>query len=522
VRRRAFLAAGAFACAAGNVRARAAEPPATSRERLTTRAEASAYAERSSLADVERFLAELDARGAPIARGSLGASGEGRDIPFVVASRPRVRTPAEALALRRPIVLVQAARDASAPDGTEALLAMLRDLCLATTPTLLEELVLVAVPLLNVDGSARSGPAATNAPATNGPALAGTRATASGIDLDTDFVRAAAPETRALLRFVEAWQPDAFLDLTTSAGGFHAFAITYAPALHPAAARAGAFVRETLAPAACDEVRARFGIAAFPDGRFGRTRALPEPPPPSDAAEYGWYPPDYRACACVNYMGVRGRLALLVAAYAHDPFERRIFTTRAYVEAVLGFCSDRAGEVRATARAARRDSPGTIPIAAELPDEPPRIEAVAFENLTLERGAGHEAGVPEGFRRTGTYGSATLPVFDRYRPSEYALRPNLYLVPASAANDVGALLNVHAIPYHVVREVEYDLVSPALTPAEAARASTGWQRERPYAALPGDLRVPAGGGAGTLAALLFEPRSADAAGVPVYRVEAFA
>ena len=48
---------------------------------------------------------------------------------------------ADARALGRPIVFVQAALDASKVEGTEALLAMIRDLCLSTQKTLLEEIL---------------------------------------------------------------------------------------------------------------------------------------------------------------------------------------------------------------------------------------------------------------------------------------------------------------------------------------------------------------------------------------------
>ena len=42
--------------------------------------------------------------GAPLTFGFIGKTSEGRDIPYVIASRPQVRTPAQARALGRPIV----------------------------------------------------------------------------------------------------------------------------------------------------------------------------------------------------------------------------------------------------------------------------------------------------------------------------------------------------------------------------------------------------------------------------------
>ncbi|MBD5606830.1 MAG: hypothetical protein IAI48_17325, partial [Candidatus Eremiobacteraeota bacterium] len=354
-----------FAAAAASV----AFVPATPRARLATRAERTDYAEPSGISDVARVLDELDRRGAPIARGSIGTTGEGRAIPYAVASRPIVRAPEEARALARPIVLVRAAADAGKVEGTDATLAMLRDLCVSTQKTLLEEIVLIVLPLFNVDGSERSGPVAANAPMQNGPPFVGTRTNAAGIDLDADFVVAAAPETRALLAFVDAWRPDAFVDLSSDGASFVAFGATYAPALHPAAATAGAFVRDEMLHAVRAEMRTAFEIETSTCGRFGRDAPLPEPPPPGDAG-YGWFAGDHRPRTCVNAMGVRGIPAIRVAAYAHDAFERRIFTTRASVETILGFCSDRAARVRAVAAAGARWNGGGVPIRAALAGTP--------------------------------------------------------------------------------------------------------------------------------------------------------
>jgi hypothetical protein len=480
VRRRAFASSLAAAGALRAAPVAAFVPKPTSRELLATRAEATAYREASRSSDVARILAELDARGAPIARGSIGTTSEGRDIPYVVASRPMVRTVGEARALGRPIVFVQAALDAGKVEGTDALLAMLRDMCLSTQKTLLEELVLVAVPLVNVDGSERSGPGLANAPQQNGPELVGTRANARGIDLTTDFVRASAQETRALLAFLNAWEPDVFVDLSSDGATFDAFGATYAPALHPAASLSGTYVRDVLLPAVRNEMRDAFAIETFSCGGFGRSRALLEPPPPGDP-DYGWFAGEYRPHAATNYMGLRGALAMLVSAYAHDAFEHRIFTTRASVETILGFSSEHASRVRAVARAASRARDARVAVAAALASTPTSFQTIAWENLTLDGTADHEPGVPIGFRRTGTYQSASLPVFDRYVGTAFATPPRAYAIAAAFADAVEPVLQAHDIRY---------------TSSSAPDA-------------PGGLIVPASQPLGSLLSVLLEPESDD-------------
>src|SRR4051812_22053642 len=61
-----------------------------------TRAERTDFNETSSYADVLMFLDSLQHRTGDIRIGTLGTSPEGRRVPYVLAARPLVASPAEA------------------------------------------------------------------------------------------------------------------------------------------------------------------------------------------------------------------------------------------------------------------------------------------------------------------------------------------------------------------------------------------------------------------------------------------
>src|SRR5689334_20725023 len=125
------------------------------RARPLTRAERTNFTETSRYSDVIQFIDSLRALGGKIHVGSIGKTTEGRDIPFVVASRPLVTSAAEAKQLGRPIVYVQANIHAGEVEGKEALQAILRDLLFTDRPDILDSIVLVAVPIYNADGNER-------------------------------------------------------------------------------------------------------------------------------------------------------------------------------------------------------------------------------------------------------------------------------------------------------------------------------------------------------------------------------
>src|SRR5262249_30933988 len=230
-----------------------------------------------------------------------------RDIPYVVASRPLVSTPEEAHRLNRPIVYVQANIHAGEVEGKEALMALLRDLLFVSFPNALDSIVLVAVPIYNADGNERFAPQVRNRSEQNGPELVGTRANARGLDLNRDYMKAEAPETVASLAMFRAWDPDVFVDLHTTDGSYHGYALTYAPSLNPAARFTGPFTRDTMLVTLRRRMLERHGFQIFDYGNFAS----------QDSAKQGWFTYDSRPRFGTNYYGLRGRISVLSEAYSH-------------------------------------------------------------------------------------------------------------------------------------------------------------------------------------------------------------
>lgn len=383
-----------------------------------TRAERTNYVETSHYADVVAFLDSLKVLRAPLAFGSIGWTFEGREIPYVIASRPLVRTPAEAKATGRPIVYVQGNIHAGEVEGKEALLALLRDLAFARGANVLDSIVLVAVPIYNADGNEKFGPQERQRTEQNGPELVGTRANAQGLDLNRDYVKAEAPETRASLAMFDAWDPDVFVDLHTTDGSFHGYALTYSPSLNPASPL-GDYTRSLLAELRT-RVRERDGYETFDYGNFndGGGREVS-----TDSVHSGWYTYDHRPRFGTNYYGLRNRVAVLSEAFSHDPFERRVKSTYAFTSELLSLIAEHGQELKArTSRTPDMTTPRGlvatgVPIRAALPEHAPS-QPVRYELLErIGDSTRTQPGVPRGIRRSGRIVTREMPVFDRFVPT---------------------------------------------------------------------------------------------------------
>ncbi len=406
-----------------------------------TRAERTNYRETSSYADVIAFIDSLKAMKAPIVVSELAKSTNGLSIPFIVASRPTVSSPAEARRLNRPIVYVQANIHAGEVEGKEAMLALLREWSFGKRPNVLDSLVVIVVPIYNADGNEKLGQQARNRSEQNGPQLIGERSNAMGLDLNRDYVKAEAPETRGSLAAFNAWDPDVFMDLHTTDGSFHGYALTYAQSLHPAAPL-GAYTVDTLLPEIRRRMRSRHKVEIFPYGNFSADNR--ESLTATDKS--GWWTYDHRQRFGTNYYGLRGRISILSEAMSHDPFELRVASTRAFVQEALSLVAEQRLQIRERIQRGVAASTFTvtnrapIPVRARFNSNPPMGDVLVEVLEPKDTSVAGEPGMPRSVRRTGRMVAKRMPIVDRFE-SALDREPTLegYLLDASWTNAVRQL-----------------------------------------------------------------------------------
>jgi Zinc carboxypeptidase. len=112
-----------------------------------TRPERTNFTETSHYEDVVAFIDSLKLLGAKIQIGSIGKTALGRSLPYVIASRPLITSPAEARRLGRPVAYIQANIHSGEVEGKEAMLSMLRDLVFDKNKNVLDSIVLIVQPV---------------------------------------------------------------------------------------------------------------------------------------------------------------------------------------------------------------------------------------------------------------------------------------------------------------------------------------------------------------------------------------
>ena len=470
-----------------------------------TRPERTDFRETSSHADVLAFLDSLQRAGAGIRIGTLGFSPEGKRIPYVIAARPMVSDAGEAQRSGKPIVYLQGNIHSGEVEGKEAVQMLLRDLSVGPLRPLLDSIVLIAVPIYNADGNDRFGLSERNRPGQNGPDVVGTSLNGQGLNLNRDYVKLEAPETRASLALIQAWDPDFFIDLHTTDGSYHGYALTYSPGLNPNGTPANDFVRDRFLPAIRDRMRRLHRQEIFPYGNFRNQ----DP----DSLVQGWETYDARPRFGTNSMGMRGRFSILSEGYSNAPFRERILATYNFVHEILSLAAELRPQIKGLVQASARSRPDSVAVRSVL--APPTMQDVIAE---LTRSAGDGAGGFARRIRTGVFRTIRMPVFDRFAAARREALPAAYLLPPQFSDIVdllrrqGVVVQRLSASWHGGAEVfGLDSLTAAPFAFEGHRTVTldGHWAPRDTAAEAGWYYVATAQRQGVFAAYLLEPASED-------------
>jgi hypothetical protein len=471
-----------------------------------TRPERTDFRETSSYTDVLTFLDSLQRVTKDIWLGTLATSAEGRRVPYVIASRPLVSSAAEAHRSGKPILYLQANIHGGEVEGKEAAQMLLRDLTLGAFRPVLDRIVLLVVPIYNADGNERWLAGERNRPGQNGPQVVGQNPNGQGLNLNRDYMKLEAPETRGSVALLTAWDPDVFIDLHTTNGSYHGYVLTYAPGLNPNANPATEFVRDRFLPLLRERMQQRHGQRTFSYGNFRNQTP--------DSLGQGWETYDGRPRFGTNWMGLRGRLAILTEGYSNEDFRSRISATYNFVREILTLAGEQAAGIKSVVLASDWQRLDSVAVRSVL-GPPRRLDVIAEITHDMGEGAGGYARR----KRTGVYRTIRMPVFDRFVAARKEAMPAGYLIPARLKETVellrrqGILVEVLTASWRTAVEV-FTVDSLGLGPLFEGHRPVAvegrWgQAASDTVAAAGWYLVRTDQPLGTLAAYLLEPTSED-------------
>lgn len=475
-------------------------------KRLQTPAEADGLLQTPDAATTFAFLDRLDAASDRIEVRRFGTTPEGRALRVVIAGEARPD---------RALVFVQAGIHAGEIEGKDAGLMLLAAIAAndRRARRWLEHATLVFVPILNLDGHERRS--RFNRINQNGPVEMGWRGTGQRLNLNRDYLKADAPEMRALLALINEVNPDILIDSHTTNGADYQYDLTWSMddtvVQHP---RLRAWQEQALV----GRVQSRLE-------RQGHLVApyieLNDPTDPLKGFTNFGASPRYST----GYAVARGRVGLLLETHMLKPYPVRVRATLDVLSAILDDIAAHPGELRAATRqvdadtvARAADAGASVPVQVENAGI---AEDFAFKGYAFTITQSEVSGGPWIRYDPGQPKTFTVPFYRKVKVAQ-ALKPAAaYAIPQQWTALVERL-RVHGVRLQRIAHdarvpAEVSLVSkPQFAPAsfEGRVAITGFEHRREMREMPlraGDWLVPMDQPLANVALHILEPDAPDSA-----------
>lgn len=389
-----------------------------------THAESTDYRETPNYNDTVAFARRLAHASPSIEFESFGFSGQGRELPLIIASETGTFTPDAAHAEGKAVVLIQACIHSGEPDGKDAGFALLRDIAITQTAAgILDNVVLLFIPIYNTDGHERATP--YNRINQNGPTDMGWRTTSTYQNLNRDYMKADTPETRAWLRLWNAWKPDLFIDCHVTDGADYRCNITYHHEHHAGVDSAViAWERDVFGGKVAPQTEAAGNVISwyleFIDNRdltLG-TRDFNGSPRFS-----------------TGYVPMRNRPGILIETHMIKDYRSRVIGTYDFLRSALTEVNNdperlrrlgREADERTVAAGKTFDPSSTHPLDFELTDDVTPFALKAFEYQTDHSEISGDTRVVYGREPL----DLTVPMYQTFRVTAAVALPLYYIVPA--------------------------------------------------------------------------------------------
>ncbi len=388
----------------------------------------------------------------------IGTSPQGREIPLLILDKDGLTDPQEIRARGRVVILTEAAIHAGEPDGKDAGLMLIRDIAINKMfPGILDNVSLLFIPIINVDGHEDFG--SHYRINQNGPEEVGARFTAQRFNMNRDFIKADAPETRALLKLYSKWMPELFIDIHVTNGADFQYVTTYgldhcgflAPDLFK-------WTKELFEKELNTKMESK-GYPIFPYFEFNSYTN------PGAGVLPDNFPPQYSN----GYASANNRIGMLIENHIYKPYKERV--TSAYL--MIKHSMEILGANTQTLKKAVELSDRYVSSAKFRADSLPlmfkhdRKESIEVDFLGWREKTviSDLSGAKWTYQDRSAPITLKMPLFTSYTKESQIKLPEAYLIPQENISTI-ELLDLHDIKYHKIKrdslfEVEtYRFVNP--------------------------------------------------------------
>ncbi|MEZ0541326.1 M14 family metallopeptidase [Fibrella arboris] len=319
------------------------------------------------------------------------------------------------------------------PEGIDACMMLARDLLMANK--LPKNVLLAIVPVFNVGGSLNRGVSRVNQ---NGPVSYGFRGNARNLNLNRDFIKADAENTRAFQAMYQQLKPQVFIDNHTSNGADYQHVVTYFATqkdkLHPAVS---GYMTQTFQPA-LDKALADKGFPTAPYVNH-----------PKDTPESGLLGYNDSPRYTTGYAAMFNCFGFTLETHMWKDYPARVKGSYAFDEAVLRLCERDASTILANKQRADAAVSQQTTFALNYRLDRSKVDSVTFLGYEAAYKPSEVSGLKRlYYDRTKPF-TKRVPYMNTFVPDLQLTKPAGYVIP-QAWQEVGTLLKRNGVTVQIL------------------------------------------------------------------------
>jgi hypothetical protein len=360
---------------------------------------------------------------------AIGSTDSGEPLHVAVLSTDGVFDPEKIRASGRRILFINNGIHTGEPEGIDATVLLLRNLLDRNDlAAYLKELVLVVIPVYNVDGCLnRNSYSRANQ---DGPAAYGFRGNARNYDLNRDFVKCDSRNARTFNHIFQTWKPDVFVDNHTSNGADYQYVMTLIATQHNKLETSlGQFMQERMLPFLYDHMQQK-GWEMTP-----YVESTTETPDSGIAGfcDYGRYSTGY--AALWNTIGFMPETHML------KPFKDRLWSTYAFMEVVIDFVKQHSAALALARQKAMEQTRNKDVFALDFALDTEKYDSIKFKGFEAKYKPSEVSGLPRlWYDRSAPY-TKTIPYYNYFKPVLEVTKPAAYIIPQAWETVIERLQN---------------------------------------------------------------------------------
>lgn len=313
------------------------------------------------------------------------------------------------------IMLINNGIHAGEPDGVDASMMMMRD-AMDGEFYVPQNVVLAVIPVYNVGGFLNRG--SYSRANQNGPASYGFRGNAQNLDLNRDFIKCDAAETRTLEKVFTLLDPDIFIDNHVSDGADYQHIMTLLATQHnKLGGKTGAYMYSTFTPMLYKDMKAKgYDLVPYVND-FDNT--------PVNGWREFMEPPRFAS----GYAALFQTIAYVPETHMLKPFDQRVRATYFLMECMVKEAGKNAADIKAV-RAADRTELATKKIfPLDWKIDTTRKDKITFKGYAALHKPSEVSGLPRLYYDRSKPFTKQVPFYDHYVPSKSVTAPRAYIIP---------------------------------------------------------------------------------------------